>query len=1232
MDQVSRQSEVITTVNGQQAREELKMLEQQALKYKQAMIDANEAGDDKAFGKAKKSFQDTNKEIRAVQKSLFDVNTVLDNLSSAKPKELQAALSSLGRQLNSGEIARGSEEWDAIVEAMKRVRTEQSKLSSEMNEGVGNLDQIANKAKGFSSFMIAKGVAIGESFVDFAKGIFDKIGSFVEGGLELAAKTEGIQRAFDKINDPHLLDKLKEATDGTVDSINLMQQAVKADHFKIPLDNLGQMLKFVKDRSDDTGESFEELEGKIIEAFGKNTVKGFVQLGISSTELKNKMLQTGDAGKAAFEIIQESLKKTADYQDTAQDKQERYEASMKNFQLRVGQMLLPLKSAISEVLSNVATSMANVFEKTKSATDQFKDQINVVSDLQVHISPLLDRYDQLSKKTNLNKKEHEELSSIVKQVTEQIPGAASAFDKYGNAISISTQRAREFINAQAESLKYLNSKAITEADKDIEKATSKVDQFKKRMDEISKTGTFKVTEQIVGSGSSLGGAQTYERDATEQEVAEMQKIYQKSIADKMAAESAKKALDGTSLKEQIENNNKKTLAQDDFNKMTEKQLKAYIAKYKEANDKYVDIAQQIYSAKFGQETEKDPKKEADAMHKEFEEIKAARETFDLEMKNIAMKDHLEGELSEEQYNKRLQEIEMNSAKFFLNLAENGNDSRLKIDEVFWNQKASLAKDGTKNAFDAQNKMLTLQLAEQKQLIENLTKNRETKLTFVDITEETAKQTNQDRFEQGKESEPEYKVKALQIQASADAQRVAEEKNTLAAINAANMIFGADKEKLITEQNKRIAKAQTVAGKSLLELEKLQLDTEKSTREKYDLYTSEDKKNAELNAQKQLLAANLISLVTYLEACKAITDKYEKEGLQIKQQYGIASMTEVQASELKALEDTASKELWTTEQTEQAKFKLKMKFAEEYAQQAQKFIQLTAGVSSAYSDMETALIEAKYQKQIQAANGNAAQIAKIEQNEAQAKLDAQKQSADVDFAIKASQIVANTAVAIMQGYAELGPIAGTAAAVMLGATGAMELVSANAEREKVKALTLNNTTGVRVVTGAEDGGSIDVTRAQDGKQFNATYDPDKRGYVDKPTVLVGEGPTGSSKEWVASNAAVNNPTIAPVINMIDIAQRSGNVASFDMNKYFKNHISGHVNGGFISIGNAATAQSSAQASGAASVSSDPELKAMMTATNKLLTHLATNGVDASLVYTEWEKKVNLITKSRSLGTL
>lgn len=141
---------------------------------------------------------------------------------------------------------------------------------------------------------------------------------------------------------------------------------------------------------------------------------------------------------------------------------------------------------------------------------------------------------------------------------------------------------------------------------------------------------------------------------------------------------------------------------------------------------------------------------------------------------------------------------------------------------------------------------------------------------------------------------------------------------------------------------------------------------------------------------------------------------------------------------------------------------------------------------------------------------------------------------------------------------------------MGVTGAAQLAVANAERQKVKRMTLNgsasgtSSAGSRIASGRESGGRIDVEREQDGKHFNAEFAPGKRGYVDHPTVIVGEGPRGRSKEWVASNAALENPTIAPLINLMDAAQRAGQIRTFDLGKYLM-AMQGRVLGGNIEQG-------------------------------------------------------------------
>lgn len=117
--------------------------------------------------------------------------------------------------------------------------------------------------------------------------------------------------------------------------------------------------------------------------------------------------------------------------------------------------------------------------------------------------------------------------------------------------------------------------------------------------------------------------------------------------------------------------------------------------------------------------------------------------------------------------------------------------------------------------------------------------------------------------------------------------------------------------------------------------------------------------------------------------------------------------------------------------------------------------------TALQDAEIANMEAKYDVEIEAAQGNAEEIERLEQEKAEKKLEIEKKYADVQFAVKASQIIANTAMAIMTALAELGPIAGPIAAALMGVTGAAQLSAANAERQKVKNMTLNNSSSSSV---------------------------------------------------------------------------------------------------------------------------------------------------------------------------
>ena len=352
-------------------------------------------------------------------------------------------------------------------------------------------------------------------------------------------------------------------------------------------------------------------------------------------------------------------------------------------------------------------------------------------------------------------------------------------------------------------------------------------------------------------------------------------------------------------------------------------------------------------------------------------------------------------------------------------------------------------------------------------------------------------------------------------------------------------------------------------------------------------------------------------------------EHQERLFRIRQEYGLVKQQELYDQELEQLRQAKEQGYLTEEEYEKAKTQMKM---DQYKQQFDYYKGLFSNAVNALQDAELANVEAKYDAEIDAAKKAGKDTSKLEEKAAEEKLKIQKKYADVQFAIRASEIIADTAQAIIATHKSLGgwtPWA-IAAAALMGVTGAAQLAVAAAERNKVKSMTLkgssgsSSTTGARIATGKEEGGFLDVEREQDGKRFHAKYDPNRRGYVDRPTVIVGEGPAGQSKEWIASNAAVENPTIRPILDILDRHQRAGSVRTLDLNKYLLQQ-RGYAQGG--SIANTPLPSS-------AGTGISPELMERFVG---VMERMERDGIPAILGLDEIDAKNKLRDKSRDIGS-
>ncbi|MCX6231159.1 MAG: phage tail tape measure protein [Bacteroidetes bacterium] len=149
----------------------------------------------------------------------------------------------------------------------------------------------------------------------------------------------------------------------------------------------------------------------------------------------------------------------------------------------------------------------------------------------------------------------------------------------------------------------------------------------------------------------------------------------------------------------------------------------------------------------------------------------------------------------------------------------------------------------------------------------------------------------------------------------------------------------------------------------------------------------------------------------------------------------------------------------------------------------------------------------------------------------------------DAMLATASIIQNTAAAIMQLWVKPGFPAAIPLSVMVGALGVLQLATVAASYQ-----------------GAEEGGYLDVVRAQDGKRFKAKHEPNKRGFVNTPTVITGE----NGSEYIAPAAAVNNPTVRPILDLLEMSRQSGTLATLNLPAVMDAtyRMNGRGNGGFV----------------------------------------------------------------------
>lgn len=167
---------------------------------------------------------------------------------------------------------------------------------------------------------------------------------------------------------------------------------------------------------------------------------------------------------------------------------------------------------------------------------------------------------------------------------------------------------------------------------------------------------------------------------------------------------------------------------------------------------------------------------------------------------------------------------------------------------------------------------------------------------------------------------------------------------------------------------------------------------------------------------------------------------------------------------------------------------------------------------ALQNRELSQVENRYDKQIEAARKAGKDTTKLEEEKEEAMNAVRKKYADKEFAMQILQIGASTALAIMQCYAQAGPILGSIFAALVTAQAAIQTAVAKQKRDEAK--------------GLYSGGYSD--------EYVEGYTP--RG---NPRDTAGVIPVHKN-EFVANHDAVSNPAVRQFLDVFDMAQKKGTI--------------------------------------------------------------------------------------------
>lgn len=252
-----------------------------------------------------KELKEKERELKANVNRMEALEMVLHRLDKATPKQLRDTIKEINKTLNSGEVERGSEEWDAYMHAIRAAKTELKRLNDEQKafeKEKGAIEQFRTMGERWVGAVTVANTAL-ETLSGAVSGAMSKMRAYVDEFAEMQEHMSGVVKytglsaeAVDDLNESF------KNLDTRTPRAALNDLA--ADAGRLGIQSKAEVLDFVDAANqitvalgEDLGEDAVKNIGKITQLFATDPSVGLKEGMLATASTINDLAQSSSASE-----------------------------------------------------------------------------------------------------------------------------------------------------------------------------------------------------------------------------------------------------------------------------------------------------------------------------------------------------------------------------------------------------------------------------------------------------------------------------------------------------------------------------------------------------------------------------------------------------------------------------------------------------------------------------------------------------------------------------------------------------------------------------------------------------------------------------------------------------------------------------------------------------------------------------------------------------------------------